>query len=129
MAAGVSCPAWSQVLTDPTRPPSGLGSGEVEAPAVTGSALTLQSVMISPTLKAAIINGEMVKLGGQIGSARLVKVTESEVVLKEGDETQVLKLYPGVDKRDAREAANSGARGARAPATKPGAPVPGGAAR
>lgn len=88
--------ALTQAMSDPTRPPTGYA--EADAGAAAGGPV-LQSVMIAPTLKAAIINGEMVKLGGKFGSARLVKITESEVVLKEGGESQILKLYPGVEKR------------------------------
>ncbi len=88
--------ASAQAMSDPTRPPTGYAEADVGTAA---SGLVLQSVMISPTLKAVIINGEMVKLGGKFGSARLVKITESEVVLKDGEESQVLKLYPGVEKR------------------------------
>ncbi|MDP3137830.1 MAG: hypothetical protein Q8N17_16045, partial [Burkholderiaceae bacterium] len=88
--------ALAQAMSDPTRPPTGYAEADAGTAA---SGLVLQSVMISPTLKAVIINGEMVKLGGKFGSARLVKITESEVVLKDGEESQVLKLYPGVEKR------------------------------
>jgi len=88
--------ASAQAMSDPTRPPTGYAEADAGTAA---SGLVLQSVMISPTLKAVIINGEMVKLGGKFGSARLVKITESEVVLKDGEESQVLKLYPGVEKR------------------------------
>ena len=44
--------------------------------------MMLQSVMISPTQKAAIINGVMVKLGEKYGDAVLARVAESEVVLE-----------------------------------------------
>lgn len=93
----MSAVALAQAMSDPTRPPTGYA--DADAGTAAGGGLVLQSVMITPTLKAVIINGEMVKLGGKFGSARLVKITESEVVLKDGDESQVLKLYPGVEKR------------------------------
>ena len=71
--------------------------------------MMLQSVMISPTRRAAIINGVMVRQGEKYGDAVLVKVTENEVVLKSGSESQVLKLYPGVEKRVAAQAPAKGA--------------------
>ncbi len=86
--------APAQGMNDPTRP----ATGYADAGVATGGPV-LQSVMITPTLRSAIISGEMVKLGGKFGSARLVKISESEVVLKDGGETQILKLYPGVEKR------------------------------
>ncbi len=88
--------AVAQVMVDPTRPPGGLtdtaGSAAVGGP-------VLQSVMLSPGRKVAVISGEAVVLGGRYGEARLVRLTESEAVLKNGDETMVLKLYPQVEKR------------------------------
>jgi MSHA biogenesis protein MshK len=54
--------------------------------------------MISPTQSSAIINGVTVRLGEKYGDAVLVRVAESEVVLKSGSAQQVLKIHPGVDK-------------------------------
>ena len=99
MAFGMSGAAWSQITTDPTKPPASFGVGDPETPGE-GGGLVLQSVLISSTGSAAIINGEMVKLGQKYGDAVLVRVAENEVALKSGDTTQVLKLYPGVVKRD-----------------------------
>jgi len=89
--------ARAQITTDPTRPAIGFA---VEVPEGAAAGNQLQSVMISPTQSAAIINGVRVKLGEKYGDAVLVKVAESEVVLKSGNEQQVLKLYPGVVKRE-----------------------------
>jgi MSHA biogenesis protein MshK len=111
--------ASSQVMTDPTRPP-GFVAGEAGPGADPGSGLVLQSVMISPARKAAIINGEMVKLGEKYGEAVLVKVSENEVVLRSGQTTQVLRMYPGVEKREIAPAAAKGT-GQRGKAGRDGA--------
>lgn len=92
-----SAAAWAQITTDPTRPATGFA---IEAPEGAAAGSQLQSVMISPTQSSAIINGVTVRLGEKYGDAVLVKVAESEVVLKSGNEQQVLKLYPGVVKRE-----------------------------
>ncbi len=93
---GMVSAAVAQSLVDPTRPPVGLadmaGSAAVGGP-------VLQSVMLSPGRKVAVISGEAVILGGRYGAARLVRLTETEAVLKNGAETIVLKLYPRVEKR------------------------------
>ena len=96
--------------SDPTRPPAGIDAGPAEADAGdAGGGIMLQSVMISPAGRAAIINGVVVRQGEKYGDAVLVKVAESEVVLKSGSESQVLKLYPGVEKRaPAKGAARKG---------------------
>jgi len=123
--------ALAQAGADPTRPPAGFGVGaaDMDMPDA-GGGMTLQSVMISPTSRTAIISGVTVKLGQKYGDAVLVKVAESEVVLRSGATSQVLKLYPGVEKRDTAPAAaktaprRSKARGKAVPAAD-GAASPG----
>ena len=101
--------AWAQVGGDPTRPPVGFEEEGGTAPsAEAGGGPTLQSVVISPTHKAAIISGVMVRLGEKYGDAVLVKVAENEVVLRNGSENQVLKLYPGLEKRAPGSTAKGG---------------------
>jgi len=116
--------AAAQTMNDPMRPPTEFAADE-SAPATattSGGGLVLQSVFISPTLKSAVISGETVKLGDMLGGAKLVKIAENEVVLKNGDETQVLKMYPGVEKNEIVQAAAKPApKRARAAAPKPGA--------
>jgi MSHA biogenesis protein MshK len=96
LAAGA---AGAQVTNDPTRPPVGYATESPEMPVESGGP-TLQSVLISPSRKAAIISGVMVKEGDKFGDAVLVKVAENEVVLKSAGASQVLKLHPGVEKRE-----------------------------
>ncbi len=87
--------AYAQ-LRDPTRPPEQVGqSGEAGAP----SGPILQSVLLSPTRKIAVISGQTVKLGEKFGDATLVRITESEVVLRSGSELQTLRLFPSIGKR------------------------------
>jgi MSHA biogenesis protein MshK len=99
MLSAAAMPAGAQGLADPTRPPAGLVASDAYGEANGGP--VLQSVMISPGRKAALISGQVVVLGGKYGSARLVRLTESEAVLRDGSETTVLRLYPLVDKRPA----------------------------
>ncbi|MGH8700700.1 MAG: hypothetical protein ACREVR_05925 [Burkholderiales bacterium] len=89
--------ASAQIATDPTRPPTGFFA---EAPESAAGSNQLQSVMISPTRRAAIINGVVVELGGKYGDAVLMRVAEDEVVLRSGDSRQVLRLHPAVQKVD-----------------------------
>lgn len=94
----------AQGLTDPTRPP---GAGvSVEQPGAAGSAGAaanrLQSVLISSGRRIAVIDGVPVAVGGKIGEATLVRVSEGEVLLKTGTQTEILKLLPGIDKKPAR---------------------------
>lgn len=112
LAAMLLVPAMAAaqaILIDPTRPPAGYLATDGEA--VEGGGAMLQSVMISPTQRTAIISGVVVKLGEKYGDAVLVRVAESEVVLRSGSANRVLKLYPGVTKRESGQAATGAQRG------------------
>jgi MSHA biogenesis protein MshK len=91
--------AASQGLADPTRPPSTLIVSQEQNAAAPSKEPVLQSVLVSPTRMVAIISGQTVKLGEKYGEARVVKITENEVVLRNGQDVQTLKLFPNVEKR------------------------------
>ena len=114
----LECPALAENLPDPTRPPS-----QVEAPTAGGATVPrggplLQSVLISPQRKIVIISGETVKLGGMYGSARVVKISESGVVLNEGGSLQTLKLFPGVEKTMSQMGEATDSTGKKLPRSK-----------
>jgi hypothetical protein len=106
LGLGLACavPAQTRTLVDPTRPPD-VGTGSTAEPAaVTGP--RLQSVLISPTRRAAVISGTAVALGGSYGNARVEQISESSVVLRYPDRRETLHLLPTRDKRERRPAAN-----------------------
>ena len=109
--------ATAQTLSDPTRPPIGLQP--TEAGDNTLAAPVLQSVMISSAARTAIIGGETVKLGGKYGDARVIRITESEVVLRSASGTETLKMYPAVTINPVKPAPAAGAK----PAQKKHRPV------
>lgn len=93
--------ASAENMPDPTRPPASLGvvqEGNAAAPVSSGP--VLQSVLISPWRRIAIISGQTVAVGDKFGEARIVKISEGEVVLRNGNELQTLKLYPEIEKRN-----------------------------
>ncbi len=103
-----STAAIAQTLPDPTRPPDSVIS-PVDQPAARRDS-GLQSLIISPTRRAAIINGQTVELGGMLGDAKLVEVNESYVVLRNAEGKQVLHMFDGVEiKRKAPAGASTDA--------------------
>ena len=95
--------AAAEPLPDPTRPAIDLtssGTGGV-ADVVPDDAVPrgLQSIIISPQYRAAIINGETVSMGGKYGDSRLVEVRENSVVLQNAQGRRVLELFPKVNIR------------------------------
>ena len=88
-------PSAAAALPDPTALPA--------APSATGDAArltgTLTAIKTSRRQKIAVIDGLEVAVGGRYQDARVVRIGESEVVLRRGRETTVLKLYPHIDKQ------------------------------
>jgi MSHA biogenesis protein MshK len=89
--------SFAENFIDPTRPPDSLGLAQDGTTRASGP--VLQSVLISPGRVVAIISGHTVRLGEKFGEARVVKITESEVLLRSGTDLQTLKLFPGIEKR------------------------------
>ncbi len=89
----------AETLRDPTRPPSALYAPDGWTEIETGP--MLQSVRVSQGRYTAVISGETVRVGSKFGDARVVRIRETEVVLKTGDSLQTLKLFPDVEKRPA----------------------------
>ena len=93
--------AQRAALVDPTRPPTWTGgSGADEAAAPVGP--QLQSVLISPTRRIAVISGSTVGLGEKFGGATVVAISEGAVMLRYADRRETLHLIPGVVKRERR---------------------------
>lgn len=93
--------AVPQNLPDPTKPPASIlnpaGIGEQE------SGPLLQSILLSANRKIAIIDGQAIKLNGKFGDQTLIKMTESEVVLRRGKQLQTLSLHPDLRKKPSLE--------------------------
>ena len=89
--------AFGQALPDPTRPPPELSNGStLKGQTVSPVKSGLQTVIISPQRRAAIINGKTVEVGEKYGNAKLIEVTERGVVLQGTRGKQVLALFPDV---------------------------------
>lgn len=90
-------PVRAQDLLDPTKPPASIlrAASGLEVPA----GPILQSVLIGPNRKLAIIDGQTVKLNGKFGNQTLVKLNETSVVLKRGKQLQTLNLHPDFSKK------------------------------
>lgn len=85
-------------IRDPTTP-----LGHVSARETNGvTQFTLNSILISPKRKLAIINGSTLREGQTVPGSENVKVQKistQAVVLQQADQTWVLRLSPSVVKR------------------------------
>lgn len=114
-AALAAAAAVAEILPDPTRPPAFLfAPGDGEAAEKTSGGLLLQSVLIGSGRRSAIIGGRHLSVGDRLGEFTLVRVGDTEVVLKGPEGSRTLKLFPGVDKRVAQTAAPAQGIGSRA---------------
>lgn len=94
LAAGLALPLAAGALQDPTAPPAVVAPGEAA-----GSGIPLTAIKQVGNRRIAIIGGQEIAVGGRYQGARVVRITESEVVLRRDGDTTVHKLYPQVDKR------------------------------
>lgn len=101
IGALASAAAHAAPFADPTRPPNvNTEAASAEQGALAGP--RLESVLIAPDRRIAVISGRAVSLGGKVGEARVVRISESEVVLQNGDQRETLKLFPQVEKKSIR---------------------------
>lgn len=91
-------------MPDPTRPAGAVSAadGSAAAPAESG----VQTVILRPNGKStAVINGQQVAVGGRLGDKRVVKISESEVVLRGAGGREVIKVIPAIEKTPAGKTA------------------------
>jgi MSHA biogenesis protein MshK len=103
---GTQAFAQPRGLVDPTRPPT----VDAETPAATAPkpGPRLQSVLISPSRRVAVINGSAVAVGGKVGDATVASISEGAVVLKYANRrTETLQLITAADKKERRTAAEA----------------------
>ena len=105
--------AAAQTLRDPTRPPAASAKGA--AGKIGPSGWILQSVLISPERRYAIINGEVVPIGGSIAGAELVAVAAERVTLRTREGLRVVHLFPDVTRLGAADASPGTTKRMQAP--------------
>jgi MSHA biogenesis protein MshK len=104
MATGVLA-AQAESLRDPTRPPISMGSGGPGGEKGVRPGWVLQSVLISPQRRFAIINGEIVAPGQSVGGAELVALAEGRATLRTADGLRTVDLFPDVVRGDSESRA------------------------
>jgi MSHA biogenesis protein MshK len=95
----VAMPSGAQALSDPTRPPMPTGVS-VAAPRNAASGPVLQSILLSPLRRLAVIDGRMVKVGDRIGNAQIIAIDFDSVKFRRGDSISEMKLLPEARKNN-----------------------------
>lgn len=100
----VANPASGQV-PDPTRPPAAMIVEPERGSAAAAVEHGVQTVVLRSGGKSvAVINGKAVVVGDIVGDKRVLKISESEVVLQGGGGREVIRLIPAIEKVPARKA-------------------------
>jgi hypothetical protein len=89
---------WSMpgfALDDPTALPLPAAPGIDTA----RPALAVTAIKRSGGVRLAVVNGREVRVCDRLPEGRVVKIGEDAVVLRQGREVSVLRLYPQVDRR------------------------------
>jgi hypothetical protein len=91
-------------VPDPTRPAVVVNPAEVTAGAAAPVESGVQTVILRRGGKsAAVINGQYVEVGGMLGEMRVLKISESEVILRGENGREVIKVTPEVQKVPAKK--------------------------
>lgn len=108
LMCGLCAAAYAEVLADPTEPPMSLNSPSA-----------LKALPAEPVLQAiqggqgrfyAMIDGRSLRVGDQVGSAKIVKISPNEVVLRDGSGNKTLKLLPDSSSRAILKVPAAGAK-------------------
>ena len=111
LMCGVMAASHAEGLADPTRPPAVLGEGGMDAGAASGP--VLQSVLISPTRRVAVISGRTVRVGDKVGEMTVAGIMDGAVTLRRGKTVETLKLFPGIEKHSMRRTPSAKSEAAR----------------
>lgn len=101
-AALFVCAAQAAPFADPTQPPaaSDPAEGLMSGPRI-------ESILIAPDRRLAVISGQQVTIGSRVGAAVVVAISETAVVLRGADGERTLKLFPEL----VRQSAAAGKKG------------------
>lgn len=90
--------AQTGALRDPTLPPAAF-LNPLDAPQLAPAELRLEAVRRAQGgMAVAVINGELFRLGGDVAGRRIVRIGESEVVLRGASGRETLRMSPEVGK-------------------------------
>jgi MSHA biogenesis protein MshK len=89
--------AHAAPFADPTRPPRAGDTDRASAASPAGP--RLESVLIAPDRRIAVISGQQVTLGSRFGDGRVTRISESEVLISKPGGEESLKLFASSARR------------------------------
>lgn len=93
----------AETINDPMRPSwPGHSNGAASRPSQPTH--HLDSIIIAPNHRRAVINGQLLTEGERIGATQLVRIEATQVILRTGSHSEVLTLLPVSIKSPSSEA-------------------------
>lgn len=89
--------AYGAPFPDPTRPPGAADAGT----AVSAAGPRLESILIAPDRRVAVISGEEVTIGSRFRDGEIVRISEGEVLIRRPGGEETLRLFSGSGRRPA----------------------------
>lgn len=84
-------------FSDPTQP-MGQAVTPHAAPSRPGGGPVLQSTLVSPQRRLAVISGKQVRVGDTVNGAVVTEISQFEVRLRQGGRETTLRLLPKLNK-------------------------------
>ena len=86
-------------LPDPTRPLSGRTVAPSPTPVPVQAPSVLQSILVSPQRRLAVISGRTVRVGDHVGDAVVTEILPYEVVLQRNGQEVRMRLMSRLNKQ------------------------------
>ena len=95
----LSAPVVAAAFSDPTQPVgTALATARAAPAAPTGP--VLQSTLVSPQRRLAVISGKQVRVGDKVNGAEVTDILPYEVRMKQGGRETILRLLPKLNKEE-----------------------------
>jgi len=106
-AAGGAAHAQGGILVDPMRPANATEAAPSGQRNAGASGAGVQVILTSPERKLALIDGNVVPLGGDARGGTLVGLSDTGAVLHKDGSRDVLLMHPAIDKKPPSTAARN----------------------
>lgn len=85
-------------LEDPTRPANSALTSRNRTPGFVNNGWVLNSTLVAPDRRVAVINGVHVSEGESVGNATVLQIRKLEVVIQAAGKRKTLELLPDIVK-------------------------------
>ena len=96
-------PIWANVLIDPTRPATKQKTTSSVHVGGAHRSWTLESTLVAPNRRVAVINGKLVSEGESVEGALIIKIRKLEVLIQTPSRRMTLMLLPDIVKQQPKD--------------------------